>query len=218
MQNLIAGIHRFRKQYWSEHRELYERLAANGQAPEALFITCCDSRVEPTVLTHCRPGDLFVLRNMGNFIPPYSAGPLDGTGVAAAIEYAVDHLKIKDIIVCGHSDCGALKALYKGRDRFANSPHILDWLRNGDRTLRVVQENYPGKTRDEQLEITFAENVLVQMENLRTYPVVMKAAQAGRLHVHAWFFRIDTGDVYAYSPEREQYELMGCEEVEQPVS
>ena len=99
MERLIGGIHRFRKQYWSENQELFGRLAEHGQAPEALFITCCDSRVIPTVITHSHPGDLFIVKNMGNFVPPYSVNPLDGTGVAAAIEYAVEFLRIRDIIV-----------------------------------------------------------------------------------------------------------------------
>jgi len=206
MEKLIRGIHRFRKQYWSKNQELFRRLAEHGQAPEALFITCCDSRVIPTVITHANPGDLFILKNMGNFVPPYSENPLDGTGVAAAIEYAVEHLHVLDIIVCGHSDCGAMKALYKDRKAFAETPHIAEWLKNGDRTIEVVTANYPKMSREEKLAVTSEENVLVQMENLRTYPVVQRAAREGRLHVHAWFFEIGTGTVYSYSPEKGQYE------------
>jgi carbonic anhydrase len=187
MEKLISGIHRFRTQYWSDNEELFQRLAEKGQSPEALFITCCDSRVIPTVITH-------------------SQNPLDGTGVAAAIEYAVEHLKVRDIIVCGHSDCGAMKALYKDRTLFAETPHIAEWLSHGDRTLAVVADHYPGKSKEERLAITAEENVLLQMENLRTYPVVQKAAREGRLHVHAWFFEIGEGKVYGYSPEKGQYE------------
>jgi carbonic anhydrase len=211
MRKLLAGIHRFRKQYWSENRELFERLAEHGQSPEALFITCCDSRVDPVVITHGRPGDLFIVKNMGNFVPPYSENPLDGTGVAAAVEYAVDHLCVRDLIVCGHSDCGAMTALYKDRAHYADTPHIGEWLKNGHRTMRIVTASYPELTREERLEITSEENVLVQMENLRTYPVVRKAAREGRLHIHAWFFEIRTGRVYSYSPEKEQYEPVGFE-------
>ena len=206
MEKLIGGIHRFRKQYWSENQELFLRLAEHGQSPEALFITCCDSRVIPTVITHANPGDLFILKNMGNFVPPYSENPLDGTGVAAAIEYAVEHLHVRDIIVCGHSDCGAMKALYKDRSFFADTPHIGEWLKHGERTIDVVERNYPGHSLEERLIITSEENVLVQTENLRTYPVVQKAARAGKLHVHSWFFEIKEGLVYSYHPEKEQFE------------
>jgi carbonic anhydrase len=206
MEKLISGIHRFRKEYWSGNRDLLRRLAEQGQSPEALFITCCDSRVVPTVITHGEPGDLFIYRNIGNFVPPYSEAPLDGTGVGAAIEYAVEHLKVRDIIVCGHSDCGAMKALYKDREGFTETPHIKEWLTHGDRTLAVVA------TKEERLAITAAENVLVQMENLRTYPVVQRAAREGQLFVHAWFFEIGEGKVYSYSPEKGQYKPIHLEE------
>ncbi len=212
MEKLISGIHRFRTQYWSDNRELFRRLAEHGQSPEALFITCSDARVIPTVITHAQPGDLFIVRNMGNFVPPYSETPLDGTGVAAAIEYAVLHLAVRDIIVCGHSDCGAMKALYKDREVFRETPHIAKWLDHGDRTLRIVADNYPGKSKEERLAITAEENVLLQMENLRTYPVVRKAARDGRLHVHAWFFEIGTGTVYRYDPAKGQFEQIRYEE------
>ena len=212
MRKLIAGIHRFQKQYWSENRELYRRLAEHGQFPEALFITCCDARVAPLTITHGQPGDLFILRNIGNFVPPYSENPLDDSGVAAAVEFAVEHLEVRDIIVCGHSDCGAMKALYKERGKFAATPHVARWLRHGDRTMAVVAANYPELSREERYAITAEENVLLQMENLRTYPVVRKAAGEGRLHVHAWYHVLDTGTIFRYSPEKEQYELIVEEE------
>jgi len=101
------------------------------------------------------------------------------------VEYAVEHLEVRDIIICGHSDCGAMKALYRERGTFAATPHIGQWLRHGDRTMAVVAANYPELSREERYEITAEENVLLQMENLRTYPVVQKAAAKGRLHVHA---------------------------------
>jgi carbonic anhydrase len=203
MRKLIAGIHRFQKRYWSANRELYRRLAEHGQFPEALFITCSDARVDPVTITHGQPGDL---------VPPYSENPLEGTGVAAAVEYAVEHLEVRDIIVCGHSDCGAMKALYREREMFAATPHIGQWLRHGDRTMAVVAANYPDRSREERYEITAEENVLLQMENLRTYPVVQKAARNGRLHVHAWYFEIGTGKVFRYSPEKEQFEPIREEE------
>jgi carbonic anhydrase len=214
MRKLIEGIHRFRNQFWSENRELFERLAERGQSPEALFITCCDSRVDPVVITHAKPGDLFIVKNMGNFVPPYAENPLDGTGVAAAVEYAVLHLRVRDIIVCGHSDCGAMKALYKDRSHYSSTPHIGEWLKNGDRTMRVVTANYPELSREERLEITSEENVLVQIENLRTYPLVREAVREGSLHVHAWYFDIGTGRVYSYSPAKEQYEPVGYRDKE----
>jgi len=206
MRKLIHGIHRFQKQYWSQEKELYQRLAVNGQFPDALFVTCSDSRIAPLRITQGQPGDLFILRNIGNFVPPYSEDRPDVSGAGAAVEYAVQYLEVRDIIICGHSDCGALKALYRDRSRFACMPHVAKWLEHGDRTLEVVRANYPGLSPEDRDEITSRENVLVQMENLRTYPAVKKAAREGRLHVHAWYYDIGSGTICRYDPEREEYE------------
>jgi carbonic anhydrase len=212
MEKLIAGVHRFQKHYRREHWELFKRLAEHGQKPEALFITCCDSRVDPVVITQGKPGDLFIVKNIGNFVPPHSESSPDGTGVAAAVEYAVEHLHVRDIIVCGHSDCGAMKALYRDRSHYVGTPHIHDWLRHGDRTIEVVARNYPARSPAERLAITSEENVLIQVENLRTYPVVRKNAREGKLHVHAWFFDIGEGQIYTYVPGKEQFEPVRHEE------
>lgn len=206
MRKLIHGIHRFQAQYWSQDKELYRRLAKDGQFPDALFITCSDSRIAPLRITQGQPGDLFILRNIGNFVPPYSEEHPDVTGAGAAVEYSVKYLEVRDIIVCGHSDCGALKALYRERSRFSCMPHVAKWLDHGDRTLEVVKANYPGLSSEERDEITSKENVLVQMENLRTYPAVKVAAREGRLHVHAWYYDIGSGTIFRYDPEREEFE------------
>ena len=206
MKKLISGIHRFRERYWSEYREVFEHLAAHGQNPDALFITCCDSRIDPTFITRARPGDLFVVRNVGNFVPPCREGNPDVTGVGAAIEYAVDFLRVRDIVICGHTDCGSIRALYD-RERYGkgDTPHLAEWLKLGTRTVELVAEAYPGLTHEEREGVAFEENVLVQLENLCTYPAVQRAIGEGRLHVHAWFFHIATGTVYYYDPAREEY-------------
>ena len=208
MKKLISGIHRFRDKYWSEYREVFEHLAEKGQNPDALFVTCCDSRIDPTFITRAKPGDLFVVRNMGNFVPPYREGKADVTGVGAAVEYAVDFLRVKDIVICGHTDCGSMKALYENRASFeaGSTPHIAEWLKLGDRTMKVVAAGYPDLSHEDRLSVAFEENVLVQLENLCTYPVVQRGIAEGRLHVHAWFFHIASGTVYDYNPETEQYE------------
>jgi carbonic anhydrase len=206
VKKLISGIHRFRERYWGEYREVFEHLAAHGQNPDALFITCCDSRIDPNLLTRARPGDLFVVRNVGNFVPPYREGSPDVTGVGAAIEYAVDFLRVRDIVICGHTDCGSIRALYD-RERYESggTPHIAEWLKLGDRTVELVAKAYPGLSHEEREGVAFEENVLIQLENLCTYPVVRRAIDEGRLHAHAWFFHIATGTVYHYDPLREEY-------------
>jgi len=206
MRKLIHGIHRFQTKYWSADKELYRRLAEEGQFPDALFITCSDSRIAPLRITQSQPGDLFILRNIGNFVPPYSEERPDTSGVGAAVEFAVEHLQVRDIIVCGHSGCGALEALRSDPSRFSGMPHLAKWLEHGERTLEVLAANYPAVSREDWSEIASQENVLVQMENLRSYPSVRKAAREGLLHVHAWYYEIGTGKIYRYAPEKEEYE------------
>lgn len=206
MNRLIKGIHRLSSKESGEIREMFARLARHGQTPETLFITCCDSRLDPILMTGAKPGDLFVVRNMGNFVPAFSTEMPDGTGVAAAVEYAVESLGVGDIVVCGHTDCGSMKALYDP-ERFVteHTPHVGEWMKLGDRTQRIVAESYPDLSHDERLEIAFRENVLVQLENLCAYPVVRRGLDAGRLHVHAWFFDIATATIYDYDPATERY-------------
>ena len=146
MRKLIAGIHRFQKREWSANRELYRRLAEHGQFPQALFITCSDARVDPVTITHGQPGDLFIHRNIGNFVPPYSEGFMDATGVAATVEYAVEHLAVRDIIVCGHSDCGAMKRS-TGSGYFRIDPHIARAVPWGIGDYGGGVGNYPELTR-----------------------------------------------------------------------
>src|SRR5512139_1374078 len=183
MRKLIAGIHRFQKQYRDVHWELYKRLAEHGQFPEALFITCCDSRVDPLTITHGQAGDLFIHRNIGNFVPPYSGDPLDDTGVAATVEYAVEHLEVRDIIVCGHSDCGAMKSLYKDRSKFSGTPHIARWLSHGDRTLPVVYLFVSIGL----VEIMRGLERLIESHTLRTVPLILLAVAVTVFSWNAYF-------------------------------
>src|SRR5947207_3345280 len=167
MQKLIQGIHQFQKESFRPLRGLFEKLA-NGQNPETLFITCSDSRIDPTLLTKAQPGDLFILRNAGNIIPPHGAG---NGGEAATIEFAVAALGVKDIIICGHSHCGAMKGLLQS-ELLTSLPAVSSWLSHAEKTLRIVSDNYGHLDRDRLLTAAVEENVLVQLENLRTLPPV----------------------------------------------
>src|SRR6188508_482553 len=138
MQNLVDGIHRFRSLVFEQHKELFERLS-DGQAPSTLFITCSDSRVVPDLFTQTGPGELFTLRNAGNIVPPYGAS---NGGESPTIEYAVSVLGIEHVIVCGHSGCGAMKALLKP-ESVSHMPAIANWLNQAEATRRIVLENYP---------------------------------------------------------------------------
>jgi carbonic anhydrase len=197
---LVEGIHRFQSGVFGRKKELFERLA-KGQEPDALFITCSDSRVSPTLLTQTLPGDLFILRNAGNLVPPY--GPMHGAE-AAAIEYAIEALAVNDIIVCGHTHCGAMKAVLDPASLEA-LPATKGWLIYAEATRRVMAAHYQDLPKDEKLEICIEENVLVQVENLRTHPSVLTALSHGKLRLHAWVYEIESGNVMAFDDEAGQY-------------
>ena len=203
MQKLIEGIHTFRNGTFRNEREHFEELA-KGQAPETLFITCSDSRINPNLLTSAKAGELFILRNAGNIIPAYS-GQITGEG--ATIEYAVKVLGVKDIIVCGHSHCGAMQGLLDPV-KLEDVPTVAGWLKNAESTKRIVEENYTHLEGEAQLKVTIQENVLVQIENLRTHPVVAARLARGALRLHAWVYKFETGEVFAYDPVSGQYQLV----------
>lgn len=200
MQKLIQGIHRFRTEDFRPLQGLFEQLA-KGQNPETLFITCSDSRIDPNLLTRSRPGDLFILRNAGNIVPAH--GAVNG-GEAATIEFAVAGLGVKDIIICGHSHCGAMRGLLQP-ELVASLPAVASWLSHAETTRRIVQDNYRHLDGDRLVTATVEENVLVQLENLRTLPAVASRLVRGDLHLHGWVYKIETGDVFAYDTSNGQF-------------
>lgn len=200
MQKLIQGIHQFQGKSFLPLQGLFEQLA-KGQNPETLFITCSDSRIDPNLLTQAKPGDLFILRNAGNIVPPHGAG---NGGEAATIEFAVAALGVKDIIICGHSHCGAMQGLLKP-EQVASLPAVSSWLSHAEMTRRIMCENYGHLEGDRLLTATVEENVLVQLENLRTLPAVGSRLVRGDLHLHGWVYKIETGEVFAYDVENAQF-------------
>uniref|UniRef100_A0A832M1X6 Carbonic anhydrase n=1 Tax=Oscillatoriales cyanobacterium SpSt-402 TaxID=2282168 RepID=A0A832M1X6_9CYAN len=201
MKKLIRGLREFKDSYVSSHREFLEHLA-HGQKPRVLFVTCSDSRIVPSLITQTEPGEIFVIRNAGNIIPPFGAA---NGGEGAAVEYAIHALGIEQIIVCGHSHCGAMKGLLQIGKLEEEMPLVYEWLRHADATRRLVQENYSNYSKDELLEIAIAENVLTQIENLKTYPVVHSRLYQGRLHIYGWVYLIETGEVLAFDPVTHSY-------------
>jgi carbonic anhydrase len=194
MQKLIEGLHHFQESIFAPQREFFERLA-DGQRPEALFITCSDSRINPNLITQTEPGELFILRNAGNIIPPYGAA---NGGEGATIEYAVGALNVKDIIVCGHSRCGAMKGLL-APESLEDLPLVAAWLSHAEATRRIIKENYSHLTNDALLTAT------VEVENLRTHPIIASRLMRGDLRLHAWVYKIETGEVFAYDPAQGQF-------------
>jgi carbonic anhydrase len=200
VQRLIEGIHQFQQQGFQPLQGLFEQLA-QGQKPETLFITCSDSRIDPNLLTQSRPGDLFVLRNAGNIVPPHGAA---NGGEAATIEYAVAALGVREVIVCGHSQCGAMKGVLHP-EQVAALPAVAEWLGHAETTRRIMADNYGHLEGDRLLAATVEENVLVQLENLRTLPAVVSGLKSGKLRLHGWVYKFETGEVSAYEPARAQF-------------
>jgi carbonic anhydrase len=200
VQKLIQGTHQFQSEDFLPLQGLFEHLA-KGQNPETLFITCSDSRIDPNMLTRSKPGDLFIIRNAGNIIPPHGAG---NGGEAATVEFAVAALGVKDIIICGHSHCGAMKGLLQP-EQVASLPAVSSWLSHAETTRRIIRDNYGHLDGDRLLTATVEENVLVQLENLRTLPSVASRLVRGDLHLHGWVYKIETGEVFAYDLRTGQF-------------
>ena len=201
MKKLVRGLREFRETYFSTHRELFEQLS-HKQKPRVLFITCSDSRIDPTLITQAAPGELFVIRNAGNIIPPFGA---TNGGEGATVEYAIHALGVEQIVVCGHSHCGAMKGLLQLGKLEEEMPLVYDWLKHAEATRRLVRENYDEYEGEELLEITIAENVLTQIENLQTYPVIHSRLYQGRLKIYGWVYHIETGEVFAYDATDHRY-------------
>ena len=197
---LADGVHRFRADYFNKNRELFRNLAERGQRPETLFITCSDSRVDPNRITDSAPGELFIVRNVGNIVPQLQ---LPG-GTSAALEYAVEVLEVSNIVVCGHTHCGAIQALLDPA-RVEGLQYVQRWLSQALRLREIVAERYSHLEGMARATAAAQENVLVQLENLREFPFVAKRLDAGKLHLSAWVFAIETGEVLAYDPATGQF-------------
>ncbi len=206
MQRLIEGYAKFRSNVFPQHAKLFERLA-RGQQPQALFICCSDSRVMPEMVMQCDPGDLFPCRNAGNLVPPSTE---TGGGVAATIEYAVRVLKVQDAIVCGHSDCGAMKALMES-EHLQRLPVVRSWLSHAGPSARWLNRTLKGATTmapERRLHALTEANVIMQVQNLCQHPAVAEAVSAGALRVHGWTYEISDGTIRSFDVEQGEFRLL----------
>jgi carbonic anhydrase len=201
---LVAGVHRFKHEVFRQQQELFERLAG-GQEPQTLFITCSDSRIDPNLITHTDPGDLFVLRNAGNLVPAF--GAVCG-GEVATIEFAVTGLGVRDIVVCGHSHCGAMKGLLHP-EYLVEMPAVTEFLKNAEATRRIIRAKYGHLSGEQLLDAAIEENVLMQVENLQTQPAVAAALSQNQLKLHAWVYEIESGEVFSYDDLSQQFIPLG---------
>jgi carbonic anhydrase len=207
VSTLLNGNDVFKKSYFKKNEKQLLDLAQNGQHPKALFIGCADSRVVPNLITQSSPGDLFVLRNVGNFVAPFKPDQ-DFHSTASGIEYAVSALKVSEIIICGHTQCGAIQALYDGVDEYAFI-HTKKWLTLGEKAKSLAVLAL-GKDADRStlLRLTEKLSIVTQIENLLTYPYVKKGVENGTLHIYGWIYNIETGEIEYYDPDESQFKSL----------
>jgi carbonic anhydrase len=207
MKKLIEGLLDFRKNVLPERRELFAKLAL-GQSPDALFVTCSDSRVAPNWFASTNPGDLFVVRNIGNLVPPYKEA--SDNSVSAAIDFALGNLTVSDIVVCGHSSCGAMHALHRGLDSLT-STSLRRWLSPTASSLKHSEPRLAGDSSLPPEDQLSQASVLQQLENLTTYPLVRERMKSAGLRLHGWWFNIAEGGVYIYREESRRFALIDDE-------
>ena len=203
IKSLIRGNKLFRKYHFADFKDELAELIKHGQKPQALFIGCCDSRVTPDLMLGSKPGDLFVLRNIGNFVPPYD---IDGSfhGTASAIEYAISVLEVPNIIVCGHSQCGACKSLHEGIPDNRDFQNIKKWLELGKKAKEItLQKTY--KTKEELYRATEKNSLICQIENLETYPAIQERIQSKKLTLYAWYYNLSDGSIEYYDKKSNSF-------------
>jgi len=211
MQQLIDGYTRFRSHVFPQRAQLFEELA-KGQKPQALFICCSDSRVMPEMMMQAEPGVLFPIRNAGNLVPPPSES---GGGVAATVEYAIRVLKVADVIVCGHSDCGAMKGLLH-TDQLESLPIVKAWLENTGAASRWLTGTLKDATTmpfEERLQLITEANVIAQMQNLHAHPAVYEFVRKGSLNVHGWMYEIASGGIRRFDAEKGRFTALLPEDI-----
>jgi carbonic anhydrase len=198
---LLSGVRQFQRDVYPQRKTAYQRLAREGQKPHALFITCADARIDPELITQSDPGEIFVSRNIGNLIPAY--GEVLG-GVSAIVEYAVAGLQVSHIVVCGHADCGAMIGLLHP-EKVSQMPIVKSWLRHGEAALSIVRSRNASVDEHAALDALIEENVLLQLNHLRTHPSVAGRLAQGSLILSGWVYDIGQGVVRIYDDERREF-------------
>ena len=193
MPKFAAGVVQFQTEVFPKKRELFEKLS-EGQSPEALFITCSDSRIETAMITQTDPGELFICRNAGNIVPPHTNHT---GGMTASIEFSVAALKVPHIVVCGHTECGAMKGAMD-IDGLDSLPHVKEWLGYSKAAVDIVNELGKNMSDAEKMDMLLKQNVILQLQHLRTHPTVATRLAKGDIALHGWVYDIKTGGVEAY--------------------
>jgi len=199
---IINGYQSFKKVEFKAQESDFKNLV-DGQNPKALFIGCSDSRVVPELITGSKPGDLFITRNIGNLVPLFTEESFHAT--AAVIEYAVSNLKVSDIIVCGHSHCGAIEHLFHDDIETEENHHLLQWLSLAEPAKKIALLSHANSSKEELCRFTEKLSVLFQLQNLISYPAVKRGLEDGTLHIHGWYYDIETGEIESYSDDNYKF-------------
>ena len=212
---LLVGHDQFRREFASDDQKLFQSLAAGRHEPTALVIACCDARVVPDVILNAEPGDLFVLRNISNLVPAYGTG--HHRSVGAAIEYAIFGLKVPHVIVCGHTQCGGLAALIKGHGKLlGHMPSLAEWLHDAVALRARLEQLISKDAKTDLLRQLVFENVVMQTENLLTYPSVQWAVARSTIQIHGWVYDLETGGLSAYDVDSNTFKPVGGTPLQEP--
>lgn len=201
MPHFAAGVVRFQNEVFPEKKDLFEKLS-KGQSPEALFITCSDSRIETAMITQTDPGELFIVRNAGNIVPPHTTHT---GGTTASIEFAVAALNVPHIVICGHTECGAMKGALD-IPALTALPHIQQWLSYSRAAVEIVDALGEGKSEEERMTMLLEQNVMLQLQHLKTHPAVASRLAKKNLTLHGWVYDIKTGGVNAFNETTGEFE------------
>ena len=205
MKKLLDGVIKFKNDFFEAHKDIFENLSSS-QNPHTLYIGCSDSRIVPNLITKTMPGELFVVRNIANMVPPYNENSYSFRCTASIIEYAVNVLEVENIIICGHSNCGGCKALYYSEEKLKNLPNVKQWLKLGETIKeRVLVKNLSVEEREFQTEQL---NIVQQLENILTYPFVKERFKNKQLNLYGWYYVIEKGDVFNYNFDTREFELI----------
>lgn len=210
IQKLIEGFQRFRAHHYERDGTPFKQLVSQGQSPKIMVVACSDSRVDPAIVTDCDPGDLFVVRNVANLVPPFEEGG-GYHGTSAALEFAVSCLNVRHVIVMGHARCGGIRALM-GNIRFEGSTgqFITPWMSIAEEARREVAATHAAADAEARAAACERAAMRVSLGNLETFPFVREAVSAGRLQLHGWYFDLDRGELHGYDPASGGFELLGA--------
>jgi len=208
MERLYRGIHRFQQEKHKPNEEFYANLA-KGQSPDTLFFTCSDSRMDPNLITQSKPGELFIVRNIGNIIPVCN-DLHKKTCTAAAIEFAINLLNVSTIIVCGHSTCGAVKAMFLDDKEFDEMGNLKEWIDTASIVREKALENTESPAYDDIITAAEKEHIKTQLQHLKSYPLITKALKEGKVSLQGWHYDIGSGAVYIYNEAKDTLEEIRC--------